>query len=154
MQLSKQKRTRKSNRKQMSRHTKAKKKKEKKLLKQKAKIQEELAKEKERFDVLMLLKTEHLDTKPNMAKFLKERVSSIRSLNWSKIDFYPEFKYDVHKLSVRFLDGHELICDKTQQDNEGKYSMFYEVDEVAIKQKDYAPIAQFFTYLEQFKFFY
>ena len=98
----------------MSRHTKDRKRKEKQVLKQKAKLQEELKEEKLKFDILNLLKTEHIDTKPNMAKFLKQHVSSIRTLNWSKMQLYPTFKYEVTKISVRFLDDHELIFDKTK----------------------------------------
>ena len=89
-----------------------------------------------------------------MAKFLKEHVSSIHTLNWSKISFYPSFKYEATKISVRFLDGHELIFDKTKQDLESKFLMCNGVDEVQLKAKDLEAIEQFFGFLEQFKFFY
>lgn len=120
----------------MSRHTKDRKRKEKQVLKQKAKLQEELKEEKLKFDILNLLKTEHIDTKPNMAKFLKQHVSSIRTLNWSKMQFYPTFKYEVTKISVRFLDDHELIFDKTKLENKDKYTMYYGTDSYELKAKD------------------
>ena len=89
-----------------------------------------------------------------MAKFLKQHVSSIRTLNWSKMQFYPTFKYEVTKISVRFLDDHELIFDKTKLENKDKYTMYYGTDSYELKAKDLEIIQQFFVFLEQFKFFY
>ena len=70
------------------------------------------------------------------------------------MQFYPTFKYEVTKISVRFLDDHELIFDKTKQENKDKYTMYHGTDIYELKAKDLEIIQQFFVFLEQFKFFY
>ena len=135
----------------MSRHTKDKVWKEK----QRQKLQEELNKEQIKFNILQLLKTERQDSKPNLSKFLKGYVKEIRCSNSSKISFYPSFKYDLSKIFVRFLDGHELIYDMK---SDGKfapiYYMYYGTDEEELSAKDVEPIKAFFDFLLQFRFVY
>lgn len=63
------------------------------------------------FDVFDLLRHENLDTKPNMAKFLKDYVKSITGFPKVKPMFYPAFELDISKWFIKFLDGHELIVD-------------------------------------------
>ena len=67
----------------MSRHTKEKRKKQK--LKKEAEVKEE----KLVFDVFSLLQSENMDTKPNMAKFLKSYVKCISGCPIAKPNFYP-----------------------------------------------------------------
>lgn len=78
-----------------------------------------------------------LDTKPNMAKFFKEHVEMIRGANNGKIKFYPNFKYELTKVFVRFLDGHELIYDMlTDGKFTPKYYLCYQFDEIELKADD------------------
>ena len=51
------------------------------------------------------------------------------------MQFYPTFKYEVTKISVRFLDDHELIFDKTKQENKDKYTMYYGTDIYELKDE-------------------
>jgi hypothetical protein len=53
-----------------------------------------MTEEKEYFDVKKLLKTEKYDTKPNMAKFLKTYVKSIRIfISEAKVELYPKIVF-------------------------------------------------------------
>lgn len=61
------------------------------------------------FDIIGLLQRENLETKPNFAKFLETYVKDVRVYVGSKIQFYPTLKYDIRKIFVTFLDGHELV---------------------------------------------
>ena len=47
--------------------------------KRREQLEKKLADEKVEFDVIRLLRRENIDTKPNMAKFLKEYVQIIRA---------------------------------------------------------------------------
>ena len=135
----------------MSRHTKDKVWKEK----QRQKLQEELNKEQIKFNIVQLLKTERQDSKPNLGKFLKGYVKEIRCSNSGKISFYPSFKYDLSKIFVRFLDGHELIYDMK---SDGKFTPIYYMydgtDEEELSTKDIELIKDFFDFLLQFRFVY
>jgi len=94
---------------------------------------------------LHLLKTEQLDTKPNMAKFFKQYVEMIRCYNNGKIKFYPNFKYELSKVFVKFLDGHELIYDMTTDGKiVQKYYLCYQLDEIELREKDIQIIETFF----------
>ena len=118
-------------------------------------LEAKLAEEKVKFDVLKLLKEQQLDTKPNMAKFLKEHVEMIRGLCQNKIKFYPNFKYELSKVFVKFLDGHELIYDMlTDGKFTPKFYFCYNFDEIELKDSDIPIIEQFFRYLMAFKFIY
>ena len=118
-------------------------------------LEAKLAEEKVKFDVLKLLKEQQLDTKPNMAKFLKEHVEMIRGLCQNKIKFYPNFKYELSKVFVKFLDGHELIYDMlTDGKLTPKFYFCYNFDEIELKDSDIPIIEQFFRYLMAFKFIY
>ena len=86
-------------------------KRQKRKEKKRKELEAKLSEEKVKFDVLKLLEETPLDTKPNMAKFLKEHVETVRGLCQNKIAFYPNFKYELSKVFVKFLDGHELIYD-------------------------------------------
>ena len=135
----------------MSRHTKDKARKEK----QRQKLQEELQEEQVKFNIVQLLKTERQDSKPNLGKFLKDYVKEIRCSDSGKITFYPNFKYDLSRIFVRFLDGHELIYDMK---SDGKfapiYSMYDGTDEEELSTKDVELVKAFFYYLLQFRFVY
>lgn len=137
----------------MSRHTK-----ETKKAKQKAKLQGIFSEEKIKFDVLELLKTERQDSKPNLGKFLKDYVSEIRIYNSNKIIVYPEFRYEICKVFVRFFDGHELIKDyhanKSPEFQTTEFFLYDSCNEVELKKNELLIIEQFFSYLEQFKFVY
>ena len=118
-------------------------------------LEAKLAEEKVKFDVLKLLKEQQLDTKPNMAKFLKEHVEMIRGLCQNKIKFYPNFKYELSKVFVKFLDGHELIYDMlTDGKFTPKFYFCYKLDEIALKDNDIQLIDSFFQMLLKFKFVY
>lgn len=135
----------------MSRHTKDKARKEK----QRQKLQEELQEEQVKFNIVQLLKTERLDSKPNLGKFLKDYVKEIRCSDSGKITFYPNFKYDLSRVFVKFLDGHELIY---YMKSDGKFAPIYYMydgaDEKELSAKDIEPIKAFFSYLLQFRFVY
>ena len=135
----------------MSKHTKDKVWKEN----QRQKLQEELNKEQIKFNIVQLLKTERQDSKPNLGKFLKCYVKEIRCSNSGKISFYPSFKYDLSKIFVRFLDGHELIYDMK---SDGKFAPIYYMydgtDEEELSAKDIEPIKALFDLLLQFSFVY
>ena len=135
----------------MSRHTKDKARKEK----QRQKLQEELQEEQVKFNIVQLLKTERQDSKPNLGKFLKDYVKEIRCSDSGKITFYPNFKYDLSRIFVRFLDGHELIYDMK---SDGKFAPIYYMydgtDEEELSTKDVELVKAFFDYLLQFRFVY
>lgn len=71
--------------------------------------QKELEKSKCKIDIINVLKTELYDTKPNMAKLLEKYVVSIRLYICNNIEIYPEFKYNISKIFIRFKDNSELI---------------------------------------------
>ena len=89
----------------MSRHTR-----EKRKL-QKPKQEAQINDEKTVFDVIALLSGADINTKPNMAKFLKDYVKCITGNTVKKPEFYPIFDMPINKWFVKFLDGHELIFD-------------------------------------------
>lgn len=95
--------------------------------------------------MIYLLRTEQLDTKPNFAKFLKERVKEIRGLTTSKVAYYPAFDYELSKVFVKFLDGHELIFDLK---SDGKFTPIfyycYNLDEIELKKADENAVELFF----------
>lgn len=106
------------------------------------------------FDIMFLLRTSALNLKPNLAKFIQRYVKSIRGFNANNIQFYPEFKYTVEKVFVRFLDGHELLYLKNSANNTVSYYFCYGVDELEIKENELLLIKQFFDSLFEFKFVY
>ena len=81
-----------------------KKKDKKKSIKSKENVEEN-----PKLDIIFLLKNELMDTKPNMAKFLKTYVKLIRVFTGNKIEMYPEYHYDISKIFVSFNDNHQLI---------------------------------------------
>ena len=112
-------------------------KRQKRKEKKRKELEAKLAEEQVKFDILKLLKEEQLDTKPNMAKFLKDHVELIRGLCKSKLKFYPTFKYELSKVFVKFLDGHELIYDMlTDGKFTPKFYFCYKLDEIALKDND------------------
>ena len=136
----------------MSRHTK-----ERKKAKQKAKLEQIVKNEQIKYDVLQLLETERMDSKPNLGKFLKDYVKEIRIYNTNKITVYPEFHYELSKVFVRFLDDHELIKDYHANKSPGfetpEFYLYDGCSEIELtKKKELLVIEQFFNYLEQFKF--
>lgn len=130
-------------------------KRQKRKEKKRKELEAKLIEEKVKFDIIKLLEVEQLDTKPNMAKFLKEHVEMIRGFCSNKIQFYPTFKYQLSRIFVKFLDGHELIYD---MNSDGKfapiYYLYYKTDEEQINDKDIPYVKQFFDFILQFKFVY
>ena len=130
-------------------------KRQKRKEKKRKQLESKLAEEQVKFDILKLLEEEQLDTKPNMAKFLKDHVEMIRCLCKSKLQFYPTFKYELSKVLVKFLDGHELIYDML---TDGKFTQIYYMydgtDEEELSTKDVELVKAFFDYLLQFRFVY
>lgn len=120
--------------------------------KQQLKKEAEVKDDKLVFDVFSLVQNENLDTKPNMAKFLKNYVKCITGCPKVKPTFYPAFELDIFKYFVKFFDGHELIIDLTQKDPKWKYFFYYELDEVKLSQKELALIEDFFNKLIEFGF--
>lgn len=130
----------------MSRHTKEKRK------KQKLKLEAEVKKDNLVFDVLSLLKTELLDTKPNIAKFLKQYVKSITGCPKVKPTFYPVFELRITKYFIKFLDGHEIVFDQTQRNKEYRYIFCYELQQKDLNAKDMQLIEDFVKKLQHFNF--
>lgn len=121
--------------------------------KKKQKQVEQVQTEKTCFDIISLLKTQQLDTKPNMAKFLDQYVEYIRGLvSNSKIVFYPTLQYSITKIFVKFLDGHELLYTKNVLPGSPKYYMYDGLKEVQLKEKELELIEVFFKYLLEFRF--
>ena len=130
----------------MSRHTKEKRKKQQ--LKKEAEVKEE----KIVFDVFYLLKHENLDTKPNMAKFLKSYVKCITGCPKTKPSFYPTFELEITKWFVKFLDGHELIFNVQRSEMEDQYLFYCFTDEIEMKSSETALAKMLFDKLIEFKF--
>lgn len=121
--------------------------------KKKQKQVEHVQTEKTCFDIISLLKTQQLDTKPNMAKFLDQYVEYIRGLvSNSKIVFYPTFQYEITKVFVKFLDSHELLYTKNVLSGSPNYYLYDGLTEVQLKEKELELIEMFFKYLLEFKF--
>ena len=121
--------------------------------KKKQKQVEQIQTEKTCFDIISLLKTQQLDTKPNMAKFLDQYVEYIRGLvSNSKIVFYPTFQYEITKVFVKFLDSHELLYTKNVLSGSSNYYLYDGLTEVQLKEKELELIEMFFKYLLEFKF--
>lgn len=121
--------------------------------KKKQKQVEQVQTEKTCFDIISLLKTQQLDTKPNMAKFLDQYVEYIRGLVLnSKIVFYPTFQYEITKVFVKFLDSHELLYTKNVLSGSPNYYLYDGLTEVQLKEKELELIEMFFKYLLEFKF--
>ena len=130
----------------MSRHTKEKRKKQK--LKKEAEVKEEQLV----FDIFSILQTENLDTKPNMAKFLKNYVKCITGCPKVKPTFYPTFELDIYKYFIKFFDGHELIVNLSQKDLKYRFIFCYDIDEVQLDQKELKLAEDFFNKIVAFNF--
>lgn len=107
-----------------------------------------------KFDIIKLLKEEQLDTKPNVAKFLQSHVKNIKAvISNGKVQFWPSAKYQVSKVFVTFLDGHELIFYATQViPTLPRYYLYDGVDEIELKQCNVPFVEAFFDALTKFKF--
>ena len=137
----------------MSKTSRKAEKRQKRKERKRAELQKKIQEEEVKFDVMYLLRTEQLDTKPNFAKFLKERVKEIRGLTTSKVVYYPAFDYELSRVFVKFLDGHELIFDLK---SDGKFAPIfyycYNLDEIELKKADEKAVELFFQRLFEFKF--
>lgn len=121
--------------------------------KKKERQAEQAKSEKVCFDIVQLLSVEQIDTKPNLAKFLDTYVEDIHaSIGSSKISFYPNYRYELAKLFVRFLDGHELVYIVNALPNGQHYFLYNGVDEEELTQNDLMLIQRFFSFLVDFKF--
>lgn len=88
------------------------------------------------FDVIALLKSNNMDTKPNFAKFLETYVRDIRMCIGGKVQFFPSLKYEARKVFVTFLDGHELIYYiEVDYPTQPRYYMEYNMEEIELKPK-------------------
>ena len=130
----------------MSRHTK-----EKRKI-QKRKLEAQIKEEQTVFDVLGLLETENTETKPNMAKFLKNYVKIIAGNPVSKPMFYPVLEMPINKWFVQFMDEHELIFDTTQKDDKYRYILCCGYDDIELDAKGFKLIKTFFDRLFEFRF--
>ena len=127
-------------------------KKEKKA-KKKQKQLEKVQAEKKKFDIIELLKTEQLDTKPNFAKFLDAYVERIAVVvNNGKIQFYPTIECSFPKILVRFLDKQELMYSEHVLQGQQHYCLYDDLVEIKLKQEELQLIEDFFSYLQKFKF--
>lgn len=127
-------------------------KKEKKVKKKQKQI-EKIHAENQKFDIIGLLKTEQLDTKPNFAKFLDsyvERISVV--VNHGKIQFYPTVECSFPKIFVLFLDKHELMYSKDVLPGKQHYCLYDDENEIVLSQKDVQLVEVFFQHLLEFKF--
>ena len=127
-------------------------KKEKKA-KKKQKQLEKVQAEKQKFDIIELLKTEQLDTKPNFASFLDKYVELISVVvDNGKIQFYPTIEYSFSKILVRFLDKQELMYSKYVLQGEQHYYMYDGLTELKLKSDDCQLLEEFFSNMQKFKF--
>ena len=129
----------------MSRHTKEKRK------KQKQKLEAEIKEEQKVFDVFGLIKSWNIDTKPNMAKFLKEHVKCISGNPAIKPEFYPSFELLVNKYFVKFFDDHELIINLSQKDKI-EFWFCYGINDEEMKPSDLKLVKEFFAKLFELGF--
>lgn len=107
----------------------------------------------EKYNIMGLLRNEKYDSKPNMGKFLKQYVSSIRlSISNGKFEMWPKVDYSATKTFIKFNDGHELIKDYQPIQNYPHFYVFDALDEINLSQSDNNVLEKFFSYLEGFKF--
>lgn len=107
----------------------------------------------QKYDIMDLLLHQKYDSKPNMGKFLKQYVQSIRlSINNGKVEMWPKIDYDVSKAFIKFNDGHELIKDYYAPATYPKFYIFDGIDEIRTDEKVEKTVEKFFSYLEGFKF--
>lgn len=99
------------------------------------------------FDIKKLLKTEKYDSKPNMAKFLKTYVASIRiCIKDAKVDLWPKIHYDISKIIIRFKDDQTIIKDINN------VYLCREYDDLNLTENNIEIINKFIDYLEKFRF--
>lgn len=99
------------------------------------------------FDIKKLLKTEKYDSKPNMAKFLKTYVTSIRiCIKEAKVDLWPKIHYDISKIIIRFKDDQTIIKDINN------VYLCREYDDLDLTENNIETINKFIDYLEKFRF--
>lgn len=99
------------------------------------------------FDIKKLLKTEKYDSKPNMAKFLKTYVASIRiCIKDAKVDLYPKISYDICKIIIRFKDDQTIIKDINN------VYLCRDYDDLDLTENNIETINKFIDYLEKFRF--
>ncbi len=106
-----------------------------------------MAEDKEYFDVKKLLKTEKYDTKPNMAKFLKTYIKSIRIfICEARVELYPKISYDISKIIIKFKDDQVIIKDR--------YNLYLcrEFEDLKLTENNIKSINTFIDYLEKFHF--
>lgn len=100
------------------------------------------------YDLKNLLKNEKYDNKPNMAKFLKTYVKSIRiCIKESKVDLWPKIHYDIGKSIIRLKDDTTLI-----KDSHDNFYIFNDLIEQDISDSLKSLLEKFFEYLEKFRF--
>lgn len=102
------------------------------------------------YDLKELLKNEKFDTKPNMAKFLKTYVKSIRLfISEGKVDLWPKIYYDIGKSFVYFNDHTTVVIkDLTRKE----IYVQQDIHELKMTESLKSSLEKFFDYLEQFKF--
>ena len=106
-----------------------------------------MTEEKEYFDIKKLLKIEKYDTKPNMAKFLKTYIKSIRIfIKEAHVELYPKISYDISKIIIKFKDDQTIIKDR--------YHLYLcrEYNDLKLTENNIETINKFIDYLEKFRF--
>ena len=124
--------------------------KEKKLRRKQA-LEDSLKKENTKFDIISLLKTESLKTKPEYGDFLKKYVKEIRILNnYSKITVYPIYDFSALKIMIDFLDSHQILVELSN--TTFRCSLWYGIEEVDITESDAKVLDNFDCQLRKFGF--
>lgn len=99
------------------------------------------------YNIKELLKNEKYDTKPNMAKFLKTYVKSIKIfISEARVNLWPRISYDIGKRLVYLKDNTLLIKDFSG------VSACREFNDIKMTESLKSLLEKFFDYLEQFRF--
>jgi hypothetical protein len=122
-----------------------------KKLRRKQVLEDSLKKENAKFDIIRLLKTESLETKPDYGDFLKKYVKEIRILiNYSKITVYPVYDFSVLKIMIDFLDNHQILVEFNNATF--RCSLWYGIEEIEITESDVKVLDNFVCQLKKFGF--
>ena len=106
------------------------------------------------FDVIEILNSQKLDTKPNVTKFLNQYVGCITAVvSTGKVQCYPKIKYALSKVFVKFLDGHELVWYvKNEIPHSQSFFLYFGIDEEKLSADGMLAAESLFNALVQFKF--
>jgi len=86
-----------------------------------------------------------------MGEFLKEYVKSIRVMvQHSKVMIYPVQRFDIGKVFIDFLDGHQIVSDFSKSERE--YFLYHGIEEIDMKEKERKLVIMFVQKLQEFSF--